>query len=178
MRDAGCRMTDGGRQTSNKNFTTYLYVQTNLYYLCGTMIKPSSPYCQCLYYASNALARITTRMAEEEFASVGLSPSYAFLIMTVAKKPGIQPGEISKELELTPSTITRLIEKMEKKGLLRRKFEGKTTGVFITAKGEALTIDIKKCWLNLYLRFKETLGEEQAEKLTGVIYTAVKELNK
>lgn len=155
-----------------------MYVQTNLYYLCGIMTKTSSPYCQCLYYASNALARITTRMAEEEFASVGLTPSYAFLIMTVSKKPGIQPGEISKALELTPSTITRLIEKMENKGLLRRKFEGKTTGVFATAKGEALTTEIKKCWLNLYLRFKEILGEDHAEQLTGMIYNAVKDLNK
>ena len=141
------------------------------------MIKTSSPYCQCLYYASNALARTTTRMAEEEFASVGLSPSYAFLIMTVSKKPGIQPGDISKALELTPSTITRLIEKMEKKGLLRRKYEGKNTGVFITAKGEALTIDIKKCWLNLYLRFSEILGEENSKQLTGMIYQAVKDFN-
>jgi len=140
------------------------------------MKKSSSPFCQCLYYASNALARITTRMAEEEFASVGLSPSYAFLIMTVAKKPGIQPGEISKDLELTPSTITRLIEKMEKKGLLRRKFEGKTTSVFVTAKGEARTEDIKKCWLNLYLRFQDVLGEENSKQITGLIYQAVQDL--
>lgn len=141
------------------------------------MKKKSSPYCQCLYHASNALARVTTRMAEEEFASVGLTPSYAFLIMTVAKKPGIQPGEISKELELTPSTITRLIDKMEKKGLLRRKFEGKNTEVQITAKGEDLTVEIKKCWLKLYLRFSEILGEDTAKQLTGMIYNAVRELD-
>ncbi|MCX6284908.1 MAG: MarR family transcriptional regulator [Bacteroidetes bacterium] len=140
------------------------------------MTKPGSPYCQCLYYASNALARMTTRMAEEEFSKVGLSPSYAFLIMTVAKKQGIQPGEISKALELTPSTITRLIEKMEKKGLLRRKFEGKTTEVYITAKGEALTDEIKKCWLSLYLRFSDILGEETSRQLSGMIYQAVKDL--
>ncbi len=142
------------------------------------MEKTTSSFCQCLYYASNALARTTTRMAEEEFASVGLSPSYAFLLMTVAKNNGIQVGEISKALELTPSTITRLIDKMEKKGLLRRKFEGKTTGVFITAKGENLTIDIKKCWLNLYLRFSEILGEENTKQLSGMVYQAVKDLDK
>lgn len=119
---------------------------------------------------------MTTRMAEEEFSKVGLSPSYAFLIMTVAKKQGIQPGEISKALELTPSTITRLIEKMEKKGLLRRKFEGKTTEVYITAKGEALTDEIKKCWLSLYLRFSDILGEETSRQLSGMIYQAVKDL--
>lgn len=154
-----------------------MYVQTNFIYLCSEMSKTSSPYCQCLYHASNALARVTTRMAEEEFASVGLTPSYAFLLMTVAKKNGIQPGEISRELELKPSTITRLIEKMEQKGLLRRKFEGKITEVQITAKGEALTDEIKKCWLSLYLRFSEILGDEAAGQLTGDVYKAVRELD-
>ena len=160
----------------NNNF--YLYVQTNLYYLCSAMEKTSSQYCQCLYYASNALARVMTRMAEEEFASVGFSPSYAFLIMTVAQKPGIQPGEISKTLELTPSTITRLIEKMEKKGLLKRKAKGKTTGVFNTSKGEALVDEIKKCWGKLYKRYSKVLGEENGIKLTGMIYQSVKKLDK
>jgi len=118
-----------------------------------------------------------TRAADEEFSSVGLSPSYAFLIMTVANKPGIQPGEISKTLELTPSTITRLIEKMERKGLLKRKFEGKNTGVYITTKGRLLTGEIKRCWLNLYKRYSVILGEEHGIQLTGMIYQAVRKLD-
>ena len=53
-----------------------------------------SKYCGCLYYSANALSRIMTKMADEEFASAGLSSSYAFLLMTVNHKPGIQPKEI------------------------------------------------------------------------------------
>jgi DNA-binding MarR family transcriptional regulator len=115
-------------------------------------------------------------MAEEEFKTVGLSPSYAFLIMTVVKNPGIKPLEIGRELKLTPSTITRLVDKLEKKGLLRRKYDRKNTEVYPTAKGEALVDDIKKCWLNLYLKFSEMIGDEQAKDLTGLIYQAVNDL--
>ncbi|MBK8406230.1 MAG: MarR family transcriptional regulator [Saprospiraceae bacterium] len=64
----------------------------------------------------------------------GLSSSYAFLLMTVNNKPGIQPKEISEQMQLTASTITRLIEKMEQKKLLVRESTGRSTGVFPTDK--------------------------------------------
>jgi MarR family transcriptional regulator, organic hydroperoxide resistance regulator len=142
------------------------------------MEKKESKYCQCLYYSANALARIMTRVADEEFASLGITPSYAFLIMTVNSKPGIQPGEISIEMQLTPSTVTRLIEKMEHKGLLERKSNGKFTQVYTTPKGEEIIPGIKACWMNLYKRYSGVLGEEDAGRLTSMIYDAVKKLDK
>ena len=68
-----------------------------------------SPYCNCLYYSANALSRLMTRMADEEFALAGVSSSYAFLLMTVNGQPGIQPKEISQKRQLTPSTVTRFL---------------------------------------------------------------------
>jgi DNA-binding MarR family transcriptional regulator len=119
-----------------------------------------------------------TRIADEEFASLGITPSYAFLIMTVNSKPGIQPGEISIEMQLTPSTVTRLIEKMEHKGLLERRSNGKFTQVFTTAKGDEIIPGIKACWMNLYKRYSNILGEEDAGQLTSMIYDAVRKLDK
>ena len=142
------------------------------------MEKKESQYCQCLYYSANALARIMTRIADEEFASLGITPSYAFLIMSVNIKPGIQPGEISIEMQLTPSTVTRLIEKMEYKGLLERRTSGKFTEVYATGKGTEIIPQIKTCWMNLYRRYSAILGEENGQQLTSMIYDAVKKLDK
>ena len=142
------------------------------------MEKKDSQYCQCLYYSANALARIMTRFADEEFASLGITSSYAFLLMSVNSKPGIQPGEISVEMQLTPSTVTRLIEKMEYKGLLERRTSGKFTEVYLTGKGEEIIPQIKTCWMNLYRRYSAILGEENGQQLTSMIYDAVKKLDK
>ena len=60
------------------------------------------------------------------------------------KPPGIQPKEISKYMQLTPSTVTRLIEKMEHKGLLTRKHVGRTTEVYPTQQSLDLNNEIKK----------------------------------
>ena len=133
-------------------------------------------YCGCLYYAANALARVMTRMAEEEFAITGLAASYAFLLMTVNDKPGIQPGEISEHMQLTPSTVSRLVEKMEYRGFLERRSQGKFTRVYPTAKSRRLDKKIHVAWMSLYNRYTEILGEKPAQELTAAVYQACRAL--
>ena len=151
-----------------------MYKQNN--YLCIEMVKCDSKYCGCLYFSANALARNITKMAEEEFATTGLTPSYAFLVMSITENPGIQPKDLSAEMLLTPSTITRLIEKLETKKLVERKIQGKYTEVYPTEKGISLANDIKESWMNLYNRYSNMLGEEEAKNLTAMIYNATKKL--
>ena len=135
-----------------------------------------SKYCGCLYYSANALSRVMTKIADEEFSITGLAPSYAFLLMSVNEKPGIQPKEISEHMQLTPSTVTRLIEKLEYKGLVERKTVGRTTEVSPTTTGKKLDKKIKAAWLNLYKRYTDLLGEEEAINLTDKVYEASKKL--
>lgn len=134
--------------------------------------EQENKYCSCLYYSANALSRIITKMAEEEFAVVQLAPSYAFLLMAVNGKPGIQPMELSKIMMLTPSTVTRLIEKMEFKGFLERKIHGKFTEVYPTQKCINLNSDIKNAWHNLLIRYEKLLGKKESKKLTMEIFEA------
>ena len=140
------------------------------------MEKCESKYCNCLYHSANAFARLMTKMADEEFATTGLAPSHAFLLMTVNSKQGIQPKELSEQLQLTPSTVTRLIEKLETKGLVERKSVGKFTEVRSTAAGNKLDKKIKSVWLNLYNRYSNLLGEKEGKKLTELIYNASRKL--
>jgi DNA-binding MarR family transcriptional regulator len=148
----------------------------NFHILAVAMKHEHSKYCNCLYYSANALARVLTKMAEEEFAVTGLAPSYAFLLMTVNGKPGIQPTEISAHMQLTPSTVTRLIEKMEHRRLLERKSAGKFTQVFPTEKSKKLDKKIREAWMSLYQRYSDVLGEVKGRKLTDEVYQAIEKL--
>ena len=71
------------------------------------MTKSNTILHNCLYFTANSLARVITRMAEEEFRATGLSPSHAFLVMLVNDKPGIGQKELCEQLYLAPSTVTR-----------------------------------------------------------------------
>ena len=140
------------------------------------MEKCDSKYCSCLYYSANALSRIMTKMADECFAVTGLTSSYAFLLMTVNGAPGIQPKEISIHMQLTPSTVTRLIEKMEHRGLLTRKSVGRTTEVYPTQASLDLNEKIKESWADLYKRYAEILGKSEADELSRLIHEATRKL--
>ena len=116
-------------------------------------------------------------MADEAFAETGVSSSYAFLIMTVCGKPGLQAKEISFHMQLTPSTVTRLIEKMEYKGYLERKSVGRETQVYPLEKAKKLNLKIKKAWKNFYEEYTEMLGEEKAVELTQALNAAYQKID-
>jgi len=124
-----------------------------------------SQYCQCMYFVSNAFARKMSKLAEEAWKPVDLSPSHAYLLMLAIKQPGIQPSEIVDQLQLTPSTITRLIEKLEDKKVVIRTTEGKITYVFATPKGQQMLPEMEVCLTNFHSRYSKLLGSQESESL-------------
>jgi len=120
----------------------------------------------CLYFTVSKLSRVITKMAEEEFAKTGLSPTYGFLLMTVNEKPGISQNEICDILHLAPSTLTRFIDKLEGKGLVTRKSEGKNSFIYSTEEGISKQNEIERAWKDLYERYSSILGYEEGNKLT------------
>ncbi|WP_315117699.1 MarR family transcriptional regulator [uncultured Clostridium sp.] len=123
----------------------------------------------CLYFTVNKLSRVIGRMAEEEFEITGLSPTYALLINIVNANKGVGQKEIGEALHMTPSTITRFIDKLEVKELVIRKCEGKNCRIYPTEKGKRLQSDIDKAWSNLHERYSKILGYEEGERLIDII---------
>lgn len=137
---------------------------------------PSSRYGACLLFAANALARAVTAIGDAEFARMGLSYSHAYLLSEVALHPGQTPTSLSETLFLSPSTITRLVEKLEAKGLARRQSEGKNTLVYATNKGNELAPAVGDAWRSNWAKFVERLGEKEAIDLTRLIFAAAEKL--
>lgn len=118
-----------------------------------------------MYFASGALARKMEKLASESWNKVGLAPSHAYLLMIAIEEPGVQPGTLAGELQLKPSTITRLIEKLEEKKLVVRIAEGKTTNVYSTPKGKELLPKLKDSLHDFYEGYSNILGLEESAKL-------------
>jgi DNA-binding MarR family transcriptional regulator len=129
------------------------------------MKTSESKYSQCLYFTANALARKIEKMAQESWSKVELSPSHAYLLIMVIEDPGVQPGFIAEHLQLQPSTVTRLIEKLEDKKLLIRTTEGKITNVYPTPKGKELMPVLKECMNEFYSNYTSALGKDESARL-------------
>src|SRR4029079_3552054 len=133
------------------------------------MKAANSKYCQCLYFSSNALARKIEKLANDSWKKVGLSPSHAYLLMLAIEEPGIQPSALVRQLLLTPSTITRLMEKLEEKKLVVRTNEGKVTNVYPSPKAKSMLPELKECLNHFYQNYAAILGKDESSKMVNSI---------
>lgn len=128
-----------------------------------------SRYSQCLYFASGALARKIEKMATESWKEVNLSPSHAYLLFAVLEEPGLQPTTLSEHLQLQPSTVTRLVEKLEEKKLVVRTTEGRLTNVYPTPKAKELLPKMIECMNDFSAKYTQLLGKEESTKLVKTL---------
>lgn len=107
---------------------------------------------------------------------MGLAYSHAYLLREVIDNPGVTPTHLSEMLFLSPSTITRLIEKLELKGLVTRRSEGKNTLVEPTEQGKGMSNELWEAWQRVWVRYAAAIGEENVPDLAKQVFAAARAL--
>jgi DNA-binding MarR family transcriptional regulator len=110
-------------------------------------------------------------MAGESFRAVGVSPSHAFLLMSLKESHGHRAtaSQLADAMTLDRSTITRLIQRLEDQKYVSRTREGRNTWVRIEAAGLRLIPAIHEAWRGLYRRYCYELGECEANDLNRLV---------
>jgi MarR family transcriptional regulator, organic hydroperoxide resistance regulator len=67
-----------------------------------------------LDHALNKRSRRLLRVA-------GVTAPQRFLLKVVGMRPGCSPGQLAKFLHVTPATVTRVVQRMESAGFVRRE---------------------------------------------------------
>ncbi len=142
------------------------------------MAEKETLFRNCLIFSTNALARNLGKMADDAFAEFKLSYSHAFIIIHVANNPAIPIGELSQALLLSPSTITRLCNKLTKSGLMKNENSGRTNKLTLTPKATKMLPDLVRVWNAIQDNYRNVIGEEQTEKLSNRTLKALKKLDK
>ena len=73
-------------------------------------------------------------------------------------------------MHLTPSTMTRLIDKLVYKQLVVRQQEGRSVRIYPTEAGMKLRPDIDKAWSRLHDRYADVLGREYGDEFNQEVY--------
>ena len=137
------------------------------------MDAPSQNFLEtCLFFNANAFSRHLVKLGDEVFRALKLSPAHASLLLLVYETPGIGPKDLSRLLQLNPSTITRFIDALVKKKLVRREAKGKTASIYPTPKSLAIKADVARAYKELIMRYSEILGPETAVRLSQSIALA------
>lgn len=132
----------------------------------------------CLFFNTNAFSRHLLKLAETEFKHLKISPAHGSLLFLVFDTPGISPKELSRLLQLTPSTITRFVDSLAKKKLVRRETKGKSVLVFPTPKSMDMQGSIALAYKKLYLAYSKILGRDEAMLLSHRIAKANEQVMK
>jgi DNA-binding MarR family transcriptional regulator len=126
---------------------------------------------RCLYFNVNALARAVNRIWEEAFAEFDLSPSHAYLLRLVLAEPGLTPKQISQELKLDKSTITRFLHVLAEKKLISRKSsnsgDAREQGIYPTRRAQNMALRLEEKGEELYRKMTDNIGKTRLVGLVG-----------
>lgn len=126
---------------------------------------------RCLYFNINALTRAVNQIWDEAFAEFGLSPSHAYLLRLVLASPGLTPKQISQELKLEKSTITRFLDVVQGKGFIRRQKgvsgDAREQGIYPTRKAEKIATQLEAKGNALYQQMVATIGKTELTSLVA-----------
>ena len=129
-------------------------------------------YEKCLFFSLNALTRLVNKHWEDEFAKLGLSAAHGYLVGLVLADRDLSLKEIAERLELAPSTVTRFVDALEKKGLLKRVVsseDARSVKIHPTKKAEDLSKDLDKAIGRLTGLLVDKLGGKQVDELVKTL---------
>ncbi len=131
-----------------------------------------SEYNQCLYHTSVAMGRSLTRLADEQFKPLEITPTMGFVLMTAKTAPGVIIRDLALVHQLDMSTISRTIDKMVAKGLVTRQGQGREMRIFNTQKGMRKEAEARGAWDKLKLAYRTLLTEGRSRHLAEQVMEA------
>lgn len=126
---------------------------------------------RCLYFNINALSRAVNRIWDQAFAEFQLSPSHAYMLRLVLASPGQSPKQLSAELKLEKSTVTRFLHALEAKGLIKRKQgagrDAREQGIYPSARANKMAGQLEARGEALYAKMTNLVGKQELVSLVS-----------
>lgn len=125
----------------------------------------------CIFFTANSLLKTIQEIMEPGFQQLGISSSYAYMILTIEQHENIGTVELANELNLKPSTVTRLVDKMVIQGYVTRKSVGKRTRINCSLKGKMFAKQIIHTMGRMRSEMEEKMGTETMQNINRQLLT-------
>ena len=106
--------------------------------------------------------------ANQLFEAIGLYRGQAPVLLTLWEQEGITQTEFAERLQITPATVTKMLQRMEKAGFIQRKpdtQDQRVTRVYLTEAGRAVKNDVEGIWKTMEAETFAGLTVEERETL-------------
>ena len=124
------------------------------------------------------LAKAAQRWNEllaERFVAAGygdVSPSYGSVLLPLFEEDGLRLGELARRARLSKQTMTELVRRLERDGLVERRpdaTDGRAALVLLTARTRAFEPVAAGVLAELDLLVRDRLDDERVDELTSAL---------
>ncbi len=122
---------------------------------------------RCIYFNLSTLNRRITKLWEGEFALIGLAPSHGYLLFAMAEEPAATQKDLAEIMELDASTITRFIDALVGKGLIKRERVGKGATYSVTDTGRSMVDKVQAAMNILFDQMQKKFGSNDFAQFVG-----------
>ena len=101
------------------------------------VLGPELEFMRLLWAVGHGLQKTSKRMARQ----IGLTGPQRLALRLIGQFPSIAPGELAQQLRLHPSTITGVLARLERRGLIKRRAhsgDARRSHLFVTKSGRRL----------------------------------------
>jgi len=109
---------------------------------------------------TNTFSRNLTAFFNHRLKSFGLATSYVELMILLKKKGEYSQKALAEDLSLAPSTITRFVNKLEKKEYVKKVRQGREAFVKLTDNGLKVTSEMETVYQSAADELNDFFGEK------------------
>jgi MarR family transcriptional regulator, organic hydroperoxide resistance regulator len=85
----------------------------------------------------------------EHLAELGLHAGQEMVLIELFEQDGLRGGELAERLGVEPPTVTKMLRRLEKCGLVERRQDprdARSFRVYLTVEGRSLEVALARCW--------------------------------
>lgn len=122
-------------------------------------------FSNCILYNVKKFERELSRIIEEEFNELGMHHTYAYILTFVAAHDYVKTKDIASTLNLSSSTVTRMITKLEDDNLIIKGSENSPVDISLSDSGREFMPLINDAWNRYHERCAKEFDIEQITAL-------------
>ncbi|GEB30832.1 MarR family winged helix-turn-helix transcriptional regulator [Brevibacillus parabrevis] len=129
-------------------------------------------YSAALTHAMGHVMKLHKKNVEYLIQNYDVYPGQPILLMRLAHTDGLIQKELARRIQVKPATLTVMINRMEKCGLVERRADERDqriSRVFLTDKGRLATKAVKEALRVLELKCFEDFTDEEKIVLQGML---------
>ena len=107
---------------------------------------------QSLDYLLAQVSRLHHQRAYELLEKIGLYRGQPPVLFALWEQDALTHGELAGKLQITPATITKMIQRMEKSGFVSSQPDAsdqRVSRVYLTEAGRAVRVELEAVWKRL-----------------------------